>query len=62
MSVIITGRGGRNHTTEKRNLLMKFETNRWGLFTFIYNSRNLLMKFENKNQSPATISTTVEIY
>lgn len=26
MSVIITGRGGRNHTTEKRNLLMKFET------------------------------------
>ena len=25
MSVIITGRGGRNHTTEKRNLLMKFE-------------------------------------
>ena len=46
MSVIITGRGGRNHTTEKRNLLMKFERRAVRQDDCIYNSRNLLMKFE----------------
>ena len=46
MSVIITGRGGENHATKKRNLLMKFEKKKVEDLAKIYNSRNLLMKFE----------------